>query len=375
MAEIASGGIGGLFASTSINETFYLTPEGYLATSSGTPTSSTVFNQDIAALHRSASSIILPDGWISWVPNLDNNEWDEYSIGTPANYGTASLVDGSGVDLPSVDPGELFQDDYNNDTVHYAFDPTSAAWQNLAYGDTLTVTFTVSAIERGLFGNVVDTDTMTVTLKFIQVCFARGTMIETDYGPVAIEDIRPGTLVRTIDNGLQPVRWIGSSVVGGSSRRIPDRLKPIRIKAGALGNGTPSADLLVSPQHRVLVKSRIVQKMFSTDEVLIAAKQLLQIDGVDVDNTVERVEYFHVMFDQHQIILSNGALTESLYLGSEALKGLGGEAVAEILEILPQLREVLEDRAVWGGARPLVSGRLGRKAAIRHQQNGVALVN
>uniref|UniRef100_UPI0035B41544 Hint domain-containing protein n=1 Tax=Paracoccus sp. TaxID=267 RepID=UPI0035B41544 len=147
-------------------------------------------------------------------------------------------------------------------------------------------------------------------------------------------------------------------------------LRPIRILKGALGAGKPEADLVVSPQHRILVRSRIAQKMFGTDEVLVAAKQLCQVDGIDVANDLDGVTYVHFLFDSHQLVISNGAETESLHTGAEALKSVGPAARQEIFEIFPELRNGTERPAV----RLLTSGRLGRKLAVRHQQNRKPLV-
>lgn len=55
--------------------------------------------------------------------------------------------------------------------------------------------------------------------------------------------------------------------------------------------------------------------MFGTDEVLVAAKQLLQLDGIDIATDVERVDYYHILFDRHEVMILNGAETESLYTG------------------------------------------------------------
>ena len=112
----------------------------------------------------------------------------------------------------------------------------------------------------------------------------------TDRHPGARITLAEGDLVRTLDHGLQPVRWVGARRLSAAELAAAEKLRPIRIRAGALGPGTPRADLLVSPQHRVLVRSRIAQRMFGTDEVLVAAKQLLQIDGIDNDNRPQGVE-------------------------------------------------------------------------------------
>ncbi|WP_278878529.1 Hint domain-containing protein, partial [Paracoccus yeei] len=204
-------------------------------------------------------------------------------------------------------------------------------------------------------------------------CFAGGTMILTEAGEMPVERLVPGTRVMTRDNGLQELRWTGSRVVDAAMLDQNPNLRPIRIAAGALGNGLPRRELIVSPQHRVLVRSRIAQKMFGAAEVLVAAKQLLQIDGIDIATDLESVEYFHFLFDRHEIVLSEGAETESLYTGPEALKAVGPAACEEIFAIFPELRDMPEDHAPQG-ARLLASGRQGRKLAVRHAQHQKALV-
>lgn len=204
-------------------------------------------------------------------------------------------------------------------------------------------------------------------------CFARGTLIETEFGALPVEDLRDGMKVWTRDNGLQEVRWIGSRKLNAAVLHLAANLRPIRISAGALGNSVPARDLLVSPQHRVLVRSRIAQKIFGCEEVLVAAKQLLQIEGIDIASDLAEVEYFHMLFDRHEIVVSDGAETESLYTGPEALKSLGHAAREEIFAIFPELRNTPAQEAP-AGARMLASGRLGRKLAVRHAQNGKALV-
>lgn len=204
-------------------------------------------------------------------------------------------------------------------------------------------------------------------------CFAQGTLIETQTGPVAVEDLEVGMMVVTRDHGLQELRWIGSRVLGSKMLDLNPNMRPIRISAGALGGGLPKRDLLVSPQHRILVRSKIAQKMFGAAEVLVAAKQLLQIEGIDIALDMEGVKYFHFLFDRHEIVISEGAETESLYTGKEALKSIGLSAQEEIFALFPELRDRPED-VLPEGARILASGRMGRKLAVRHAQHRKALV-
>ena len=195
------------------------------------------------------------------------------------------------------------------------------------------------------------------------LCFGADALIDTDSGPVPAGNLKAGDLVRTRDAGLQPVRWVGRRVLTEAEFEAAPNLRPIRIRAGALGRNTPAADLVVSPQHRVPIRSKIARKMFGTEEVLVAAKQLLQLDGVDIRDDVETgVEYFHMLFDRHEVIWSEGAQTESLFLGEQALASLTDEGRREILTLFPELRDGLPD----SGARPFLSGRQGRGLAQRH---------
>ena len=198
-------------------------------------------------------------------------------------------------------------------------------------------------------------------------CFAQGTLIETSTGPVPVEALRIGDLVMTGDNGLQPIRWIGGRQVNENELRADPRLRPVIIRADALGPGVPSADLMVSQQHRVLVRSKIAERMFDCPEVLVAAKHLCELDGVEIVENSKGVGYFHMLFERHEIVQSNGAETESLYVGPVAMRSLDRDAVNEVLMLFPELMACGE---FIHPVRSFVPGRLGRKLASRHRQNG-----
>ena len=130
----------------------------------------------------------------------------------------------------------------------------------------------------------------------------------------------------------------------------------------------PERDLTVSPQHRILVNSKLARRLHGADEVLVAAKHLFQVDGIDVVQDAESVTYVHFLFDRHQIVESEGAETESLFTGPEALKTVDSAARVEILHLFPELASIDYDR-LPDPVRPILSGRQGRKLANRHASN------
>lgn len=198
-------------------------------------------------------------------------------------------------------------------------------------------------------------------------------MILTDRGEVAIEDLTPGDKVMTRDQGPQEIRWIGRQMLSARMLQANDKLRPIRIRAGALAAGTPATDLIVSPQHRILVRSAIAQRLFGTDEVLVAAKHLLEVEGIEIAQDLPEVTYFHFLLNDHHVVVSNGAQTESLYTGRQALKSISPAAREEIFAIFPQLRDREPDH-VPHGARSLLTGRQGRELARHHAATSSALM-
>lgn len=128
---------------------------------------------------------------------------------------------------------------------------------------------------------------------------------------------------------------------------------------------------IVSPQHGVLVRSKIAQRMFGAIEVLAAAKQLLHLDGIEVAGDLAEVEYFHILFDRHEIVVSNCAEIESLYTGKESLKAVGPAARAEISALFPELREMDGEQPC---VRRLSTAKQARKLAAHHARHGHPLV-
>lgn len=219
----------------------------------------------------------------------------------------------------------------------------------------------------------VSRDAVVDNVSFDVASFVTGTEILTTDGAKRIEELRVGDRVLTADDQYQPIRWIGRKELTFSTLTDPDRLRLIRICAEALGEGLPAHDLIVSPQHRVLIRSKIAKRMFDTPEVLIAAKKLLSAQNISVDHSFENINYSHLLFDKHEIIFAEGCPTESFYPGPEALKSLSDDARQKLWALFPEL--ISRDPAHLSSARKIPSGVHQKTLVTRHQYNNRAFIS
>lgn len=153
------------------------------------------------------------------------------------------------------------------------------------------------------------------------VCFAEGTMIDTEHGQRAIETLQDGDMVLTREGGLQPLRWLGCTTVVATGD-----LAPIVITAGTFGN---TEDLIVSPQHSVLITGWRAELFYGEDEVMVCAMDLLGHDGV-YRRPGGVVNYWHLMFDAHHVVQTYGIWSESLYPGEMAIDAISPKSQKEI---------------------------------------------
>ncbi|WP_281955225.1 Hint domain-containing protein [Pseudophaeobacter arcticus] len=188
-------------------------------------------------------------------------------------------------------------------------------------GDIEDFNFTYTA------SNGVNSDTGFVNASSIP-CFVAGTLIRTPDGEVPVETLQPGDLVTTRDQGAQPLRWIGSRSVLAEGD-----FAPILIRAGCFGS---HRDLWVSPQHRILLRDAYAELLFGEGEVLVAAKDLL--NGGSISRQVGgEITYVHLLFDQHQVIYSEGLTTESFLPGPQTAELFDQPILQEIYALFPEL--------------------------------------
>ena len=170
----------------------------------------------------------------------------------------------------------------------------------LSNGDILSLQGITNASGTWFVNTAPDSNGTGTELFLSTVCYVRGTMIACPDGERAVETLSIGDQVLTSDGRVMPVRWIGRNTV---STRFADPLRvlPIRIRAGALADHLPVRDLLVSPEHAVLV-----------DDILIQAGAL--VNGLSIvreSNVAETFVYYHIELADHALVLAEGTPAES----------------------------------------------------------------
>lgn len=163
------------------------------------------------------------------------------------------------------------------------------------------------------------------------VCYSMGTLIDTPNGPTAVEVLRPGDLIWTLDHGPAPIRWIRSDAQ--PLEAVGTDEKPVLIAAGALGPRLPVQDLIVSPQHRILVGGHHqLQSLFQT-EAFAPAKSLTRLPGIRHMKGKENITWVHFACEQHEVVIANGCMSESLLLGPMAVNGLTAPERKSVIDI------------------------------------------
>lgn len=212
--------------------------------------------------------------------------------------------------------------------------PTARAVEGFAFiGDVPPpgVSLTVVSTAQG------PNNTEAPASSYTPPCFTAGTRIRTLDGEIPIEWLQVGDRVITRDRGAQPLIWIGRVLLDTADLRRNPRALPIRIRAHAFGPGRPERDMTVSPQHRILIRSAKAEYFFGEREVLVAAQHLIDGGNITRVHDCDRVEYFHLLFDNHEIIYADGLETESFQPGPQTMSAFPGEAQDDLVSFFPEL--------------------------------------
>ncbi len=251
------------------------------------------------------------------------------------------------VDAGDVVDGGEGGDDYDVlDLTAYGHSGT-----NIIYGGGNNESGTIEFVDL----NGLVTGTMTFSnIEKVIACFTTGTMIATLTAERPVEDLRVGDMVLTRDNGFAPILWVGSRRLSAADLIANPDFQPVRIAKGALGQGMPVRDILVSPQHRMLWCGAEAELLFGESEVLVAAIHLVGLPGIARVCPAQGTTYYHVMFEQHEILRGNGAWSESFQPGAATLDGLQDDQRLEIEAIFPELQE---NPNAYPAARMALKGR------------------
>jgi len=263
------------------------------------------------------------DDTFVYAPGDGTDTISDFNFGNTGTLNDGDITNNDRIDLSSFydniweltadfnDDGILNQSNDGVGTVDYS-DNTSFD------GDGLVFT-----------GATGDTSSFTVENTGV-VCFTTGTRILTEHGDRPVESLRPGDRIVTRDNGVQTLRWVGQCHVGRAELAAREKLRPILLSPDLTGGDAP---LIVSPQHGVLLD-------LDGEERLVRATHLARLKGgaARVMQGLRAVTYVHILFDDHQIVFSNGAPSESFFPGPFALGTLEAKVRQEILYLFPELR-------------------------------------
>jgi len=221
-------------------------------------------------------------------------------------------------------------------------------------------------IVRSPFGSLVLRNAAPAPVGII--CFTPGTLLSTPGGPKPVEHLAEGDLLETRDAGPQEIMWIGRRRIGGARMHAMPDLRPVRLRAGALGGPPMAGDLVVSPRHKILIEGRAARALFGTAEVLVAAEDLVDGSRVVRDRALPEVNYIHLMLPRHHIVRANGIDSESFHPASTDLRTVEPTELGRLEDMIPGLRQ--NPRAYGDAVRRELSrteaAALGAERALAH---------
>lgn len=263
------------------------------------------------------------EGFDTFIQSTGDDTFTDFGFGTGANNDDGNQSNNDFLDLSGYyDTYYEARADLADDGILNQSNPADYS-NNTALLGTITLT--------GTTADVLTADTINVT------CFTPGTLIRTSMGNIPIEHLKVGDRVITMDDGAQPIRWIGRKKLDANALQSRPNIKPILIKKDAFGSGVPDRDMRVSPQHRIHLSGWNVDLHFGQKEVLAPAKGLVDQHTVLADETCSSIEYIHILFDHHQVVFADEMPAESFHPGKDGMAAVEAQARAELIEVFPNL--------------------------------------
>lgn len=281
-----------------------------------------------------------PGGWAAASWPGDTRETYRRRAAAGARRIVARALAEEGVRTPFVDDTAEFDRAFTVTDGHRCWTATLVDMPEIArplllFAGAMPPRDTPLCIAEGVSGPVLPTR-LTEGSEGV-VCFTPGTLLETPGGVARVDELVAGDRVITRDSGAQPVLWVGSRNVSGARLYAMPDLRPVRIRAGALGEGRPSGDLVVSPDHRMLIAGPAARDLWGEREVLVAARDLVDGRGVARDMAAKSVTYIHLLLESHHVIVANGMETESFHPGAAALGAIEEDQRMRLFDVMPAL--------------------------------------
>ena len=206
-------------------------------------------------------------------------------------------------------------------------------------------------------GTFIITEANQQTPGAINVCYLEGSMITTVNGDKAVEALEAGDLLLTAEGNEVPVKWMGKQTVVAAFA-TPERTAPVLIKANALGENTPSADLYVTADHGMIVDGIVAHA-----SALVNGTSIVRVPLTEMEETFT---FYHIETEKHEVILANGAPAETfidnvsreVFDNYAEFEALFGTNVAEMEEL--DMPRALSQRQLPGS----IKAKLGIKAAV-----------
>ncbi|MBV2360175.1 Hint domain-containing protein [Thalassococcus sp. CAU 1522] len=315
------------------------------------------------------NTVVIGDGFSTTSDWVFGAADDSLTVGADATF--KNLDAGAGNDTITFGDRATIHDvdtKSGNDSVTFGDDldandiKTSDGDDTIRFGENAQV----NAVDGGNGTDTFYTETAGLNEKNIEnsqvVCYAADTLIDTPFGPRRVDDLRVGHLVDTMDAGPCHVRWVRSD--RRRLDRVPDDRRPVLIKANALGDGVPSRDLVVSPQHRILVGDAGQFEDACDRAYLVPARALTDRPGIQVMRGRRHITWVHFALDRHHLVRANGCYSESLYLGRMVVKGLRNSERRKLVAIFGPIPD---DGSAMNGpaARPFLTVGAARRLVAR----------
>ena len=171
---------------------------------------------------------------------------------------------------------------------------------------------------------------------------ARGTIMATEEGPIAVEDLVPGMRIETRDDGFQPLMWIGTITIAQQLplAHMPARL--FRIPVDSFGPSRPMPDLMLAPHARLLHRSSKLQEVVQNDAALTPITAFE--DGYSVIRVAPASpeNVYHLAFRDHHILRANGLEIESFHPGEDLASRIGGDSLRLFQSFFPHIEQITD---------------------------------